>query len=279
VSLCALTPSLVLLPRLLLSENLALPLFTLATLALAVARRTRLLRHWALFGLAAAVATFARESCGAIVLAGLAFAVLGSVRKRALAAVAIVCAFGAAVTPWVVRNHEALGVTTLTTSAGVNLCIGLGEGATGGYRTLAPDGGTSSGAEVAVHERGLACAKEGFLHHPLAVVALAPAKISRLIVWDDWIVDDFLSSARSLPRAFLWMSRALCDGVYWALCVGAVVGAWRTRCSPMTRVVLAVMASVVASVLVTFGAGRFHTPLLPLLAMLAAHAWCYRRAS
>jgi len=46
----------------------------------------------------------------------------------------------------------------------------------------------------------------------------------------------------------------------------------------MTRVVSAVIASVAVVVLMTFGAGRFHTPILPLLTVLAASGWCYRRA-
>jgi 4-amino-4-deoxy-L-arabinose transferase-like glycosyltransferase len=277
-SLCALTPSLVLVPRLLLSENLALPLFTLATLALAVARRTRLLRHWALFAVAAAAATFVRESLGAIVLAGLVFALArGPSKTRALGVAVVVGTFSMAVLPWVMRNRSELGITTLTTSAGVNLCMGLGEGATGGYRTVCSEGVTQQ--EVDVHELGLRCAREGLVHHPLALLTLAPAKLSRLVAWDDWIVDDFLASEghEALPRALLWLLRILCDGVYWMLGVGAVIGGWRAR--PFTRVPAAVIAAACAPVLVTFGAGRFHTPLLPLLAMLAAFGWCYRRAS
>ncbi len=289
-SACALTPSLVLLPRLLLSENLALPLFTLATLALAVARRSRLLRHWALFALAAATATLVRESLGAIVLAGLVFALSGGASKRrALAAVVVVCTFSTAVLPWVVRNRGELGVTTLTTSAGVNLCIGLGDGATGGYRTIRSESDStnphrreSAGpGEVDVHELGLRCAKEGLVHHPMTLLTLAPAKLSRLFLWDDWIVDDFLASAGqpAVPRALLWALRALCDGAYWMLGVGAALGGWRARKHASTRVAALVIAAIAAPVLVTFGAGRFHTPLLPLLAMLGASGWCYRRAS
>jgi 4-amino-4-deoxy-L-arabinose transferase-like glycosyltransferase len=280
-SVCALTPSLVLLPRLLLSENLALPLFTFATLALAVACRTRLLRHWALFSIAAAAATFVRESSGAIVLAGLVFALCrphhSTSKARVLAALVVVCAFSLAALPWMVRNRAALGVTTLSTSAGVNLCIGLGDGATGGYRVI--HAGRVDAAEVERHELGLQCAKEGLAHHPMVVLTLVPAKLSRLMAWDDWIVDDFLASEPSLPRPVLAVLRVLCDGFYWALCIGAIASAYRMPRSRMTRVAYAVIASVAVVVLMTFGAGRFHTPILPLLAVLAASGWCYRRAS
>ncbi len=267
--MCALTPSLVLLPRLLLSENLALPLLMLAALALTVAHRTRRLRYWAAFGIAAAAATFVRESCAAVVLAGLLF----TVRRHWIASVVLVSAFVVVVAPWVVRNRAQLGTTTLTTSAGVNLCIGLGDGATGGHRSLDGAEQPLAPGERDRNERGLRCAKDGLVHHPLGIVTLAPARFSRLVIWDDWIVDDFLARAASMSAAVVWALRVACDGFYWFLLACAAAGRWRHKTAvsgSLSRVALAIMASVALPAMLTFGAGRFHTPLLPLLAMLAA---------
>ncbi len=251
---CALVPSLVLVPRLLLSENLAIPLFAIATLALVRALRTRTTRDWIAFAIATAAATYVRESSAVLVLAAL---LSRSPRACAIAFIA----FAIALAPWALRNREATGHATLTTSSGPNLCIGLGEGATGGYRKVG-DGITQ--------EEGLRCAREGLAHHPLEIVTLAPAKLSRLAVWDDWIVDDFLDQT-SAHGAFTRVMRVLCNGFWWALCALAAVTAWRRRDA---RVLLAPALAVALSVLVTFGVGRFHAPLIPLLAVLASG---YRR--
>jgi len=265
---CALVPSLVMLPGVLLSENLALPLVALATLALVRAAKTRSLARFALFGALAAVATWVRESCAALALAGAVIA-LASRPRRAQSLAAVALAFSLVLAPWVLRNRAEMGRATLTTSAGVNLCIGLGEGATGGYRATTLEGG-----ELERHERGVRCAEDGLRRHPLELVTLAPAKLSRLLVWDDWVVDDFYARARGLP---LFVLRAACDLGWWLLLAAAAWGAWRERAK--SGAILAVCAAVALSVVVGFGNGRFHAPLLPLLAVLAALHKCYGRDS
>lgn len=276
-ALCALVPSLVLLPGVLLSENLALPLVVFATAALARARRTRSIASFALFGAAAALATWVRESCAVLVVAGAAFACarrVGSLRARGAALAAVALAFALVLAPWVLRNRAAMGVTTLTTSAGPNLCIGLGDGATGGYRKLDVAGHD----EVAEHELGLRCASSGLARRPYELVTLAPAKLSRLLVWDDWIVDDFYARAQGIGAGAALALRVVCNLAYWALLGFAALVGWRTR-KDAGAVVLAVAGAVALSVLVGFGGGRFHTPLLPLLAVLAARHKCYGRDS
>jgi 4-amino-4-deoxy-L-arabinose transferase-like glycosyltransferase len=272
---CALTPSLVLLPGVLVSENLALPLVAVATLALVRAARTRAPASFALFGAAAAAATYVRQACGALALAGLVVAcAAGTPRARASSCAAVALAFALVLAPWALRNRSAVGAATLTTSAGVNLCIGLGEGATGGYRQLGGALGDARG-EVARQARGLRCAARGLADHPLELVTLAPAKLSRLFAFDDWIVDDFCAPALgSRARRALG---ALCDLGYWALLAAAATAAWRER--RRDAPILAVLLAVGLSVIVGFGAGRFHAPLLPLLAVLAAPHKCYRRDS
>ncbi len=159
-----------------------------------------------------------------------------------------------ALAPWVARNRAVVGGGALTTSDGASLCIGLGEGATGGYRSVSCD-------------QGFDCAKRSLARHPLALVTLAPAKLARLFAFDDWTADDFFAR-RGPSRAM----RAICNLFYWALCAAAVLGAVRAP----SREILAVVASVAVASIVTFGVGRFHAPIVPLLAVLAADT-CYRR--
>jgi len=83
-AICALLPSLVLLPGALLSENLALPLVVVAAIALLRARGSERARDHAIFGAAVAAATFVRESCAAFLVAGVVFACArGAARSRA----------------------------------------------------------------------------------------------------------------------------------------------------------------------------------------------------
>jgi len=271
-AICALLPSLVLLPGALLSENLALPLVVVAAIALLRARGSERARDHAIFGAAVAAATFVRESCAAFLVAGVVFACArGAARSRASRAAAVVLAFSIALAPWVLRNRAVMGRATLTTSAGPNLCIGLGEGATGGYRKV-PGLVPALPGEAARNTEGLRCAARGLRDRPLEIVTLAPAKLSRLLVWDDWIVDDLYASS-GLSAATLGALRVFCNIGWWALFAAAAIAAWRER--ERSVVVVAFAACTALAVLVTFGAGRFHTPLLPLFAALAA---CYRRA-
>ncbi|HEY1960441.1 MAG TPA: glycosyltransferase family 39 protein [Polyangiaceae bacterium] len=273
-AICALVPSLVLLPGALLSENLAVPLVVLAAIALVRARELGRARDYALFGVAVAAATFVRESCAAFLIAGAAFAVARAPMKlRATRLAAVVLAFSVALAPWVLRNRARLGATTLTTSAGPNLCVGLGDGATGGYRTV-PGLVPLVAGEAERNANGVRCAEQGLRDHPFEIVTLAPAKLSRLLVWDDWIVDDFYARGTRFSPVALNALRVFCNLAWWALLGAAAVVAWRQR--ERAAAVIAFAACVALAVLVTFGAGRFHTPLLPLFAVLAA---CYRRRS
>lgn len=257
-AVCALVPSLVLLPRLLLSENLAIPLFVLAVVALVRALRSERVLDWVVFGITAALLTYVREACGAIVLAGF---LLGPRRRlaRALVACAVVLVL---VAPWVGRNRSVLGTPTLTTSAGVNLCIGLGQGATGGHRKLAID----DEGEMDRHRDGLVCAKRGLTDAPWEIITLLPAKLSRLFVWDDWIADDFLSRAGA-SAAWVRVLEVLCDGAYWGLWIATLL-AWRRGTD--VRLLGAAVATLALPIVATFGAGRFHAPLLPLLCIFAS---------
>ncbi len=232
-AITAVIPSLATMPRLLVSENLALPLFALATLGLAHAANRPSWKNFAAFAAAAAAATYVREACLALALAGVLVAIM---KRSPSAALAIVIVLVAALAPWVLAHH---GLTTSDASA---ICIGLGDGATGGYRA-------NVGADCHVHLG--------------KIITLAPAKLVRLFAFDDWTCDDFFAK-RAGPRAM----HALCNIPWWALLAGGTVSAIRKP----APVLVAVIVAVALVSIVTFGVGRFHAPLVPILAAL-----CYRR--
>ena len=261
-AIVALVPSLVLLPQLLLSENLAVPLFAIAALALVRAARTAGVYDWIAVGIATALSVYVRESSLALVLAALGVAAW---KRDARGALIVALVVTVALAPWVLRNRALLGHATLTTSSATNLCIGLGDGATGGFRKIDPVADT-------------ACARAGLAAHPLELVTLAPAKLTRLFVWDDWIVDDFLDAAMARARLTLGALRALCNLFWWGLCAFSAASFARSRGAHRERAkaLSAPIVAVVASVIVTFGVARFHAPLIPLLAAVASG---YRRRS
>ena len=239
-AITAIVPSLATMPRLLVSENLALPLFALSTLLLVRASRAKnAIEPWASFALSAAIATYVREACIALAIAGV---IVALANRSVLAALVTTGVFAAALAPWVTRHN---GLTTSDASA---LCVGLGDGATGGYRAV------SSGCEL----------------HLGKLVTLAPTKLARLFAWDDWTCDDFF--ARHAAPHFRWaVMRVFCNISWWALLAGATIGAIRRP----AYVVFAAIGSVALVTIVTFGVGRFHAPVVPLLCVLA----CYRRRS
>lgn len=261
-AIASLVPSFVLLSGAHVSENLGIPIL-LDALVIAIAFARRPWMGDVVTGIASGVAILTREACAAALPA--AAWVLWNARKSA-AGVAIVFATSALVAlPWIARNHSTMGVATLSTSSGDNLCVGLGDGATGGWRRAFDDGGhpVEPIREAERHRAGLACAGAALRANPLSVVALMPAKLTRLFVWDDWLTDD-------IPRGRAPLA-ALCNVGWWCVAVLAVIGARRGTMRPLARAAFAgTFAATLLIVIATFGNGRFHAPLLALMTAPAA---------
>jgi hypothetical protein len=161
------------------------------------------------------------------------------VKRSPSGAVVTLGVLAALLAPWVAAHQG------MTSSDSIALCVGLGDGATGGWRP-AP-----SSCEI----------------HLGKIVTLAPAKLARLFALDDWTCDDFFAR-----RAASRVMRVLCNIGWWALLAAATVGAIHRR---EAHALFAVIGAVAIVTVVTFGVGRFHAPLVPLLCVLA----CYRRRS
>jgi hypothetical protein len=164
------------------------------------------------------------------------------------------------VVPWIVRNRTTMGAAVLTTSAAINLCVGLGEDATGGSRFIPWEG-----IEREADARALECVRQGLSRRPWGIVTLAPAKLSRWFAYDDWEFDVFFSHA--LPEPIWRGLGALCDVAYWGVLSTAVVAIIRRRGNRSLHILV---ACFVAATLITFGNARFHVVVLPFFAMLAS---------
>jgi 4-amino-4-deoxy-L-arabinose transferase-like glycosyltransferase len=267
-AIVALLPSLLTLPGLLVSENLALPLTVGSALLLVRAMRSHSTWPWLWAGLLCGLSILVREASLALALAGV---VLGLRRPRSHAPRRIapfILGVAICVVPWVVRNRASMGVSSLTTSGAINLCVGLGEDATGGSRFIPWEG-----VEREADARALDCVREGLLHRPFGIVTLAPAKLSRWFAYDDWEFDVFFS--RALPTPAWRAMGAVCDLAYWATLGCAIVALARRRGDRSLAVVL---ACFVSATLLTFGNARFHVVALPLFAVLASALWRDREA-
>lgn len=261
-AIAALVPSLVLLSGAHVSENLGIPIL-LDALVIAIAFARRPLMGDVVTGVASGVAILTREACAAALPA--AAWVVWNARRKATSLAVVFAASAIVVTPWIVRNQQTMGVAALSTSSGDNLCVGLGDGATGGWRRAFDDGGrpAATAREAERHRAGLACARAALRSNPLSVVALMPAKLTRLFVWDDWLTDD-------LPRGRAPLA-ALCNAGWWCVAVLAVIGARRGTMRPLARAAFAgTFAATLLIVIATFGNGRFHAPLLALITAPAA---------
>jgi 4-amino-4-deoxy-L-arabinose transferase-like glycosyltransferase len=192
------------------------------------------------------------------------------------------------ITPWGVRNAVHFdSFQPISTNFGMNLWVGNNPDATGGL-TLPPpvdvdadrerDGAR---AEVAYDRAARRAAVDWITSNPGGFLSLAPRK-----VWQTYRNDaSFTSwyeppgSGYLEPRTRVWLDRVANTGYYAVLAVaavGAVVAAARRRLDALALPLTALVAWTAVSV-VFFGDPRFHIPVLPAFALLAAAGIEYAR--
>ena len=195
--------------------------------------------------------------------------------KRTLVAVAAVAVV---ILPWTVRNVATYHAPILVSANdGFNLYVGHNPDATGRFvgptELWAMDPGISYREREALFSReGRDLAIEYAVHHPGREVVLSLKKLFYLFVPDsdalDWANYGTSVAPDSVREGLMWFS----DAYYWLLLllgIGGVVAAWRQRA---VRWLLFVFASWAAFHVVFFAEPRFHIPLLPLVALVAALA-------
>ncbi|MGH2457797.1 MAG: glycosyltransferase family 39 protein [Chloroflexota bacterium] len=274
-------PALVLLPRFLLSENLALPLF-LAVILLAVRleHSRRALLAGLSIGLTCGVLVMVREQ-SLIVL--IAIGVSWCARRRSMSPLAprlagLIVGALLVLAPWVVRNAVVVGIVGLSTSSTTNLLISFGPQTTGGYVTLDP---ASFGAFTIGHdEAGRARLARSELvayvrAHPAILARFAPAKLMIYVLDESWPLwwDQDATGASSLDGRGRMLVLLAGYAVYLpALAFGAAGLARAGRRAPL---VTAIVLLSIALQAMMFSNGRFHAVLEPVLAVYAA-GWLVR---
>ena len=197
---------------------------------------------------------------------------------RALATVAAIAGALAMVLPWTARNCATLhGCAMVSTNGGSNLLIGTFPDARGGFRDLVPsDGCTEARGEIARDRCMTRLALRNIAARPLAWLQLDALKIVKTVAFE-WTPVSYLRSG--IPGAFPGVSalRAsiICTAWWWAIAIAAIVGGRRAlraggRLGALATVVNLNVLLVIFTHAVFIADDRYHQPLVPLLAGLAA---------
>jgi 4-amino-4-deoxy-L-arabinose transferase-like glycosyltransferase len=254
--------------------------FSLAVFLMLRAREwlgRRAIVGWVLLGLIIGVASLTRGQGLMLPLFAFALWAISFGWQRALGRTVIVCGAAALVIlPWTVRNAATFhALIPISVNDGFNLYIGHNPDATG--RFVAPvelwqmePGISYTEREVLFSREGRRLAIEYALDHPAREIELSLKKLYYQVIPDSDAIDWADYGTRVGPSgtrtALIWLS----DGYYWALLFVAIVGLASFRRLAVVRWIAFVVVAWGAFHILFFSEPRFHTPLLPLVALLAA---------
>jgi 4-amino-4-deoxy-L-arabinose transferase-like glycosyltransferase len=199
--------------------------------------------------------------------------------------VALALAMGLIVAPWTVRNAIELDAPVLiATNAGVDFWIGHHESAAGDFGALGGEQLVYSHPELDAVAREVRANNDGFVKglafavtHPAQELALPFEKLFWLYYNDEeglrWNEghggQEFLSG--TARDGLLALSNVYYYAVLGLLALG--VGRWFSLREPGRVLLLSLVVYWTLIHLVFFGNPRFHAPVMPLIALLAALAW------
>jgi 4-amino-4-deoxy-L-arabinose transferase-like glycosyltransferase len=222
--------------------------------------------------------------------------------RRTLKSVSVIVAVSALiVAPWIVRNAITVGVPSLQTTSGVVTWTGFNPQATGGFMSPPPiEGLTAIQApgfgpetdEASANSAYMSATLKSLRANPIQVVALIPNKMFELWAGHRHAVKHSTRmTERSIPK-FITDGLPILTQGYLVLLLLLVLAAFGMKHSRKFWLggpgVVLTTAFVLWNVFhaLTFGSGRYHVPLEPLLAIFAASAisavlytWDARQAS
>jgi len=184
------------------------------------------------------------------------------------------------IVPWMMRNEARLGRATICTNIGVNLFIGNNPNAGVGYHE--PDHSVlflkSAADEVHDDSVGFAKGMQYMREHPLAVLVRGTLKSVFFLTCDTDALsfDVGEAAAAKVFNRYCWL--ALVMQAFWMVFLMAVglgvLGFLRSSPSHDAGgiLLLGVILYWIAIHFVFYGAGRYHMPIVPMLAAFAGLA-------
>ena len=208
-------------------------------------------------------------------------------RRNTAKVVVVIAVAVVIVTPWIVRNTVAVDATTLQTSGGVTLWIGNNPQATGGLmpppaipglNAAANPGAGPNSTEAEANSAYRSAAIDAFLADPVRAVTLFPRKLFEL--WGGHrhaVTHSTRKSDRAISGIVLNVLPILTQAylVLLLLLVVAAYGMKRSRNRWVAGPGIMLTAIFVfwnAFHMISFGSGRYHVPMEPFLAIIAASA-------
>ena len=181
------------------------------------------------------------------------------------------------VIPWAVRNVVVMDTLSLDTAGGVNFWIGNGPHATGTYAKLPDDNPLDAyTTEAERNQAGFRLGLEYITDQPGDWVGDFPRKFWHLWVSDMSAVNwSTQATERTVSAAATRALEVVAQG-YWMLLVLLMAPAILTAmarpksASPLSVLVVGVLVYWSLFHFMGFGVGRFHIPVIPLIAIVAA---------
>jgi 4-amino-4-deoxy-L-arabinose transferase-like glycosyltransferase len=281
----ALWPNLIFHTAVMLTETLFNFLVVAAVLLLvALPASTRRIgwRRLAAFGIVLALSALVRPI--SLTLLPVLFVVLVVARfgwQLALRYVAVVAAaIVVVVVPWTIRNLDVThSLVPISTNLGDNLCMSRHSGATGAYEPhqacIVPRDELQQGDyEVEVNSSNTRQALRFVADHPLSEARLVFRRGYYAVQndHDGLEASESYGTDRFIPSGLRRLLQTVADGYFFAaLVVGALaVPAFAGRDRPWRLFFLLAAAVLAIQPLIFFGDPRFHVPVLPFVAVLAA---------
>ena len=191
----------------------------------------------------------------------------------------IIVAFMLVLTPWLVRNYLVFGEVALSSNGGINLLIGNNATSTGAYKYPAsPSLVGDSKSEFDVDHKALRSAAGYVVHNPVASAFNAAKKIGRLFESEGALLIMTFHEApedvsirygakyASLPLPWILLT----NFSYFIIVIAGVFGFLSAERGRLWWISLSIFFTWLVVHAVFFGGGRFHFPLMPLMATYAA---------
>lgn len=265
-------------------SDILFSLLVLVLLYLTIQRAS--LRNTLLIGLVLGMATLTRPVILPFSVVILVYRLMRDRRwKPALAQFALICVLCEAVLiPWQIRNYRVFNSFVLVSNnGGVHLWMGNNPAASGGFigdNAFIPytiRGWMDQNLNEA--QQASYCSQQGLdfiRHNPVKAVMLWPRKIIYLFMKDSrCLTYGFFMNWRTVPSTLYMGMIALTEGFYYSLglafLIALVMFLRRERITPRSWLLVGTGAFFIGIYLPFIAEGRYHMPLLPLFAFLAAY--------